>query len=318
MKAIIYHKYGSLGELKLQVKDKPQPEENEVLIKVLATSVNKADWFLLNGKPFPVRLMAGFFKPKNQILGADVSGVVEKVGGGVTQFKVGEEVFGDLSGSGFGGFAEYVTADEKLVAKKPSSLSFEETATLGMAAVTALQGLRDKGRIKRGHKVLINGASGGVGTFAVQIAKSFGAEVTAVCSTSKVEQSYYLGAEKVIDYKKENFTKSADQYDLILDVVGNESLTKLLKLLNPGGHYVSVPFSMSAMILAPWIAATQDKKVHSLLATPNQKDLEFLGDLAEKGDIKPVIYKTYTLDDVPEALQVMGSGHANGKIVITI
>ncbi len=318
MKAIVYQKYGSADQLKIQEVEKPQPGPQDVLIKILATSVNKADWFLLNGKPFPVRLMAGMFSPKNQILGADVAGVVEKVGDQVKQFKPGDEVFGDLSGAGFGGFAEYVIANEKLLVIKPAGSTFEEASTLGMAAVTALQGLRDKGKIGKGQKLLINGASGGVGSFAVQIAKFYGAEVTAVCSTSKIDLACRLGADHVIDYTKEDFTRSDTQYDLIFDVAGKRKLKDLTKVLKNGGRLVTAAFSMEAILQGPWISAFQGKKISSLLATTTQKDLQFLRNMVEDGKVKPVLDRTFTLDDVPAALELMGSGHSGGKIVITI
>lgn len=318
MKAIINEQYGTPDILALREVERPEPKPHEVLIKVLAASVNKADWHLLNGRPWPVRLMAGLFKPKYQTLGADVAGVVERVGSAVTQFRPGQEVFGELSATGFGAFAEYVTTDEKYLAKKPSNLTYEETAALPMAAVTALQGLRDKGRIKAGQAVLINGASGGVGGFAVQIAKAFGAKVTAVCSTNKADTAKQQGADLIIDYTKQDFTKEDRQYDLIFDVAGNHSITAIERVLRKGGRYVTCAFSMEAMLLGPCLSMIKGKTMTSLLAGTNQADLQFISKLAEDGQLKPFIQQTFTLDDVPEALRLMGRGGLAGKLVITV
>lgn len=318
MKAIINEQYGSPDILALKEVDRPEPKPHEVLVKVLAASVNKADWHLLRGEPFPIRLMAGLRKPKYQILGADVAGVVERVGQAVSQFKRGDEVFGDLSGNGFGGFAEYVAADEKYLAKKPSNLTYEETAALPLAAITALQGLRNKGKISAGQEVLINGASGGVGSYAIQIAKSFGANVTAVCSTGKVDNALTQGADRVIDYTVQDFTKDDKQYGLIFDVVANHSLQAISRVLCRKGTYVSCAFSMGAMFLGPWKSMTEGKKMINLLASANAADLQYIGKLAEEGKLTPMIERTFTLDDVPEALQIMGSGRAAGKLIITL
>ncbi len=318
MKAIIYEQYGGPEKMELQEVSRPEPGRGEVLIKVLAASVNKADWHILRGEPFPIRMMAGMFKPKYQILGADVVGMVERVGEEVTQFKPGDEVFGELSATGFGAFAEYAISDEKHIAKKPSNLSYEETAALPMAAVTALQGLRDKGEIKVGQQILINGASGGVGGFAIQIAKAYGAEVTAVVSTKKVNQAWALGADQIIDYSKADFTEGSSQYDLIFDVVGNHSISEIDRVLKKGGRYVSTVFSMGAMFLGPWKAMTAKKQLINLMASTTSADLQTISKLAEEGFVKPVIQKTYTLDDVPEALQTMGDGSIAGKLVISV
>lgn len=318
MKALIYENYGMPEVLSLQEIPRPEPKPQEVLIKVMAASINKADWHLLRGEPFPIRFMTGLFKPKYPTPGADVSGVVEQVGDEVTHFKPGDEVYGDLSGDGFGAFATYAIANEARLAKKPSNLTYEETAALPMAAVTALQGLRDKGEIQKGQKVLINGASGGVGGFAIQIAKAFEAEVTAVCSTPKVEQAKAQGADFVIDYKQEDFTKNDKQYDLIFDVVGNHSIRAIDKVLSKGGRYVSSAFSMGAMFLGPWKAATGGKKLINLLASPNQADLQFISKLVAEGKLKPVIHKTFPLDAAPEGIQLIGKGSPNGKLVVNI
>lgn len=322
MQAVIYEKYGSPEVLSLKEVAKPTPKVNEVLIKVRAASINAADKFLLRGKPFVARFEYGLLRPKSNILGADVAGHVEAVGSNVTQFQVGDEVFGDLSGCGFGGFAEYVCAPEHILTLKPMNTSFEEAAALPMAAVTALQGLRDQGQIKAGQKVLINGASGGVGTFAVQIAKAFGAEVTAVCSPSKLELTRSLGTDHVIDYTQEDFAQSGKHYDLILAVNGNRSLLEYKGSLTSGGTYVAIGGSMKqifqATLLGPILSKTGANKMGGLLAKPNQADLAFVKELAETGKLKPVIDKRYLLHEVPEALRYLEEGHARGKVVITL
>ncbi len=322
MKAIIYTEYGSPDVLQFKEAPQPAPKDNEVLIKVHAVSINAADIHLLRADPFPVRFASGLFKPNNQILGADVAGKVEAVGKNVTQFKAGDEVFGDLSECGFGGLAEYVCAPETMLALKPSNLSFEEAAALPMASITALQGLRDNGNIKAGQKVLINGASGGVGTFAVQIAKSFGAEVTAVCSTSKVEMARSLGADHVIDYTREDFTQNGQQYDLILAVNGNRSLADFERALTPTGTYVVAGGSLSqlfqAMLLGPLRSKAGGKTIKTFLAKPNQADLNTMKELVESGKVKPVIDKRYSLNETPNAMRYLEEGHARGKIVITM
>ena len=318
MKAVVYEKYGGPEVLELRETDRPENGPKEVLIKVLAASVNKADWYILNGKPYVVRMMAGLTKPKYSILGADVSGIVERIGSEVKQFKIGDEVFGDLSGSGFGGFAEYACTSEDRLAKKPDNFNFEQSAALPMASVTALQGLRDAGKIREGQKVLINGASGGVGSYAIQIAKSFGAEVTAVCSTSKAETAKDLGADHVIDYTKEDFTSGENTYDLIFDVAGNHGLSSISKVLAKNGRYVSCGFSAGALFQGSIRALTEKKHYTNFLSTTNQADLQYIAKLAEDGRLKAPIDRLFTLDDVPEAMQYMGKGHAIGKIMVTI
>ncbi len=317
MKAIVNKKYGSPDILELREIARPEPKPNEILVRVLAASVNKADWHILNGKPFPVRVMSGL-KPKYQILGADIAGVVERIGAKVTQFRPGEEVYGDLSASGFGGFAEYTITSEKFLSKKPSGFTYEQTAALPMAAVTALQGLRDKGGISPGDEVLINGASGGVGGFAIQIAKAFGARVTAVCSTQKVDLALQQGADTVIDYKKEDFTRMEKSYDLIFDTVANHPVQSIEQVLKKGGSYVSSAFSPGAMFMGPWISVIRGKVMTNLLASANQADLQFISKLAEEGKLNPVIHGTFTLDDAPEALKIMGRGSLSGKLVISM
>lgn len=318
MKAIVREIYGSPDILVLKEIKKPVPKPYEVLIKVLATSVNKADWFLLQGKPIIVRLTEGLYKPKTLVLGADVAGIVEQTGSQVTQFKLGDEVYGDLSSGGFGGFAEFVTAHEKYLALKPSNLSYEESAALPMAAVTALQGLRDEGKLKAGQKLLINGASGGVGSLAIQIAKARGAHVTAVCSTLKTGHAKKQGADRVIDYLKTDFTSETQKYDLIFDVVGKHSAKVMCRHLKLKGIYVACAFSPSAILQGPWIKMSQGKDVKVLMAKPKQADLQFISKLAEEHKLKPIIDHCYTLDDLPDALHEMGKGSAAGKLVISL
>jgi NADPH:quinone reductase-like Zn-dependent oxidoreductase len=323
MKAIIYTKYGPPDVLRLVDVEKPAPKEGEVLVKIHAASVNAADWHLLTADIFLVRLMTGGLrKPKNTRLGADLAGRVEAVGSNTRQFQPGNEVFGDIAHWGNGSFAEYVSVPEDALALKPANLSFEQAAAVPMAAVTALQGLRDVGQIRPGQKVLIHGASGGVGTFAVQIAKSFGAEVTAVCSTRNLEQARSLGADHVIDYTKEDFTQNGQQYDVILAVNGYHPLSAYKRLLTPQGIYVMAGGSMAqifqAMLLGPLNSKTGGKKMGNVSAKANQKDLAYIIGLLEAGKVVPVIDKRYPLTETAEALQYLGAGHARGKVVITV
>jgi NADPH:quinone reductase-like Zn-dependent oxidoreductase len=319
MKAIVYEKYGSPDVLELKEVKKPIPKDNEVLIKVHAASVNAYDWHFLTADIFLIRLMGGgLLKPKNTRLGADIAGRVEAVGRNVKQFQPDDDVFGMVRG----GFAEYACAPENALALKPSNLSFEGAAAVPMAAVTALQGLRDTGQIQPGQKVLINGASGGVGTFAVQIAKSFGAEVTAVCSTRNLDQARSLGADHVIDYTKEDFTQSGQQYDLILAANGYHSLSAYKRALTPKGIYVMAGGSMAqifqAMLMGSLMSETGGKKMGGVSAKRSQKDLVFLKELVEAGKVFPVIDRRYPLSEAAEALRYLGEGHARGKIVITV
>jgi len=322
MKAIVYTEYGPPDVLKLEAVEKPTPGDDEILIKVHAAAVNAADWHLLRGDPFLLRLTTGLLKPKNKILGADVAGRVEAVGKNVKQFQPGDEVFGDLSASGWGGFAEYVCTRENALVLKPARVTFEEAAAVPMAAVTALQGLRDKGQIQPGQKVLINGASGGVGTFAVQIAKSFGAEVTAVCSTGKMDMVRSIGADQVIDYTEEDFTQNGQRYDLILAANGYHPLSDYKRALSPEGIYVMIGGSMAqifqAMLLGPWMTMTGSQKMGNLLAKPNNQDLLFMGELLEAGKVVPVIDRCYPLSEVADALRYVEEGHARGKVIITV
>jgi NADPH:quinone reductase-like Zn-dependent oxidoreductase len=321
MKAIVYAKYGTTDVLKLKEVEKPTPKDNEVRIKVHAASVNSWDWDLLRGIPYLVRL-GGLLKPKYNILGADIAGRIEAVGRDVKLFLPGDEVFGDISGCGWGGFAEYVCADENALTLKPASMTFEEAAAMPQTAVLALQGLRDKGRIQKGQKVLINGAGGGVGTFAVQIAKSFGAEVTGVDNTSKLAMLLSLGADQVIDYTQEDFTQHGQHYDLILDVVGNRSIFDYKRSLSPNGTYVMVGGSMArifqVMFLGAWISMIGSKKMGILIHKPNKNDQNFMKELFEAGKVVPVIDRRYPLSEVAEALRYLGEGHPKGKVVIRV
>ena len=322
MQAIIYTKYGPPDVQELKDVSKPTLKDDEVLIKVHAAGANAGDWHLLRGTPFPVRLMFGLRQPKHQILGSAVAGTVEAVGSGVTKLRPGDAVFGDISENGFGAYAEYVAAPETVFALKPANLSFEEAAAVPVSATTALNGLRDKGEIQPGKKVLINGASGGVGSFAVQIAKYFEAEVTAVCSSRNLELVRSLGADRAIDYTKEDFTQSGERYDLILGISGYHPITAYKRALNPGGIYVSIGGDgkqmFQSLFLGPWLSMIGDRKIRSLLSQPNQADLNFVKDLLESGKIKPVIDRRYSLSEVPEALGYLEAGHARGKVVITV
>jgi NADPH:quinone reductase-like Zn-dependent oxidoreductase len=322
MKAIVYTQYGSADSIQLKDMEKPAPKDDEVLVKVLAASVNAYDWHFLSADIFLIRLTAGLFRPKNNRLGADMAGRVEAVGSAVRQFKPGDEVFGDIGAWGNGAFAEYVAVPEKAFTLKPANLSFEQTAAVPMAALTALQGLRDAGQIRPGQKVLINGASGGVGTFAVQLAKYFEAEVTAVCSTGKKEMVRSLGAEHVIDYTKEDFTRNGQKYDLILAVNGFHSISAYKRALTPTGRYVMAGGSpaqiFQAMLLGSTLSERTGRKMGSLSAKSSQKDLAVLKELLEAGKLVPVIDRGYPLSETAEAMRYLGEGHARGKIVISM
>jgi NADPH:quinone reductase-like Zn-dependent oxidoreductase len=306
MKAIVYTKYGPPDVLQREEVEKPTPKDNEVLIKVHAASVNSWDWDLLRGELLNRLIFRGLLKPKLKILGCDVAGRVEVVGRNVKQFQPGDEVFGDLCGCGWGGFAEYVCARENALALKPASMTFEEAAAVPQAAVMALQGLRD---------------GGGVGTFAVQIAKSFGAEVTGVDSTRKLDMVRSIGADQVIDYTQEDFTKNEQCYDLILDVAAYRSMFDYKRALSPEGTYVLVGGSMArilqAVFLGPWISMTGSKRMGVLAAKPN-KGLDFMKELFEASKVVPVIDRRFPLSEVAEALRYFGEGHHKGKVVITL
>ena len=320
MKAYVHTTYGPSDLLLFKDVEKPTPKEDEVLVNIHAASLNAYDWHLLTADIFLSRTASGLFKPKSTMIGADIAGQVEAVGKNIKQFKPGDEVFGDLASWGGGGFAEYVSVPENALVLKPTNLSFEEAAAIPMAAVTALQVLRDEGKVQSGQKVLINGASGGVGTFAVQLAKYFGAEVTAVCSTRNQELAQTLGADHVIDYTKENFTESGKEYDLILAANGNHPHSDYKRALTPDGIYVMAGGTMSqifsAMLLGPLMSMGGSKKMGGVSAKPNQKDLTFMKELLEAGKVKPIIDKRYPLSELPEALSYLGEGHAQGKIVI--
>ncbi len=319
MTAIVYAKYGPPDVLQLQEVDKPTPKANEVPVEVHAASLNASDWQHMRCKLL-LRLMGnGLLKPKQRILGDDVAGRVEAVGKNVKQFQPGDEVFGI---SNFGAFAEYRCVPEDKLVLKPASMSFEEAAAMPKVAIPALQGLRDKGKIRSGQKVLINGASGGVGTFAVQIAKSFEAEVTAVCSTRKMDLARSIGADHVIDYTREDFTKSEERYDLILDVAAHHSIFDCKRALSPEGIYVCIGGSFAgyfqAVLLGPLISIIGRKKMRSALGNPNQKDYAFLIELFQIGKVVPVIDRRYPLSEVAEAIRYVEEGQARGKVVITV
>lgn len=324
MQAIVYTNYGPPSVLTLKEVEKPTCKEDEVQVAVRAASANPADWHLMRGAPFVARLANGLRKPKNPRLGADVAGRVAAVGRNVTQFQVGDDVFGELPLTAMGSFAEYICAHEDLVALKPANMTFEQAAAVPLAAFTALQGLRDAGKIKPGQTVLVNGASGGVGTFAVQIAKSFGTEVTGVCSTRNLDLVRSIGADHVIDYTQEDFTRNGQGYDLILDAVGNRSVSDLKRALRPNGICAVAGFTTLARLfqviaLGAWVSRTGDKKVGLMeTAKANKKDLIFIKELLEAGKVVPVIDRTYPLSEVPEAIRYLEAGHARGKVVITV
>ncbi len=325
MRAIVYTKYGTPDVLEFKEMEEPTPLDDEVLVEIHAASVNAYDWHFLTADVFLIRLMGGgLLRPQKQTLGADIAGKVAAVGKNVTRFQVGDQVFGAAKG-GSGGFGEYVCANEKSLVLKPANVSFEEAATASMAALTALQGLRDEGQIQAGQKVLIHGASGGVGTFAIQIAKSFGAEVAAVCSSRNVDIARSIGADYVIDYSREDFTKDGKLYDLIFVANGNLPISKYKQALEPkgicvlaGGGSASIIQLLIGMLQEWWILKTENKKIGSFMANINQKDLAFMKDLLVSGKVKPVIDRRYPLSETADALRYLGEGHAKGKIVITV
>ena len=321
MKAVVYYNYGPPDVLKCEEIEKPAAGDNEVLIRVRAASVNPIDWHLMRGMPYLVRIMAGLRKHKITGLGVDVAGQVEAVGRNVTQFKPGDQVFGACRGA----FAEYACTSESAVVMKPDNVTFEQAASIPVAAFTALQGLRDKGQIQPGQKVLINGAAGGVGTFAVQIAKSFGADVTGVCSTRNVDMVRSIGADRVIDYTQEDFTKSGQRYDLVFDSVGNHSLSACRRVLNRKGTYIVVggpdgrwlgPLArlIKTLVLSPFVS----QNLVMFLARRSKEDLTVMRELMKAGKVTPVIDKCYRLSEVPEAIRYLEEGHARGKVVITL
>jgi len=325
MQAIIYCDYG-VANVKLENIEKPAPADDQLLVRVRAASVNPLDWHFVEGTPKIMRMMGvGLRKPQETRLGVDFAGTIEAVGKNVTQFKPGDDVFGGRDGA----FAQYVCVREtRAVALKPASITFEQAAAVPIAGITALQGLRDKGKVQPGQKVLINGASGGVGTFAVQIAKSFGADVTGVCSTRNVDMVRSLGADRVIDYTKEDFTKSGERYDVILDNVANRSLSECRRVLTPKGKYVLIgggganeqgligPFAriINTTVQSPFVS----QQMGMMMAELNHNDLAILGDMMQSAKVKPVIDRTYKLSDLPEAIRYLEEGHARGKVVITV
>src|SRR6266704_74392 len=322
MKAIVYHEYGSADVLKCEEVEKPTPKNDEVLIKVRAASVNPLDWRLMKGKPGILRLFFGLSKPRLGRPGIDVAGQVEAFGKNVTQFKPGYKVFGECRGA----FAEYAcTAASKLV-MKPDNVTFEQAASVNVAGLTALQGLRDKGKIQPGSKVLVNGAAGGVGTFAVQIAKSFGAHVTGVCSTRNIDMVRSIGADEVTDYTQHNFTTGNQRYDLILDCVGNHSFSECRRVLNPDGrsvmigapHDASLMGLLAQMIKALLLSVFVSQKAVMFIAKSSQADLTLLGELIATGKLKPIIDSRYSLSDATDAVRQVEEGHARGKVVITL
>ncbi len=319
MKAIVYTKYGTPDVLELKEVDKPIPKENEVLIKVYAVSLNDWDLGLLKGDLIN-RILNGLRKPKIKILGSDIAGRIETVGRNVKKFQPGDEVYGDLSGR-WGGFAEYTCAGENELALKPVSMSFEEAAAIPQAAMLAVQGLIDKGQIHSGQKLLINGAGGGVGTFAVQIAKLYGVEVTGVDNSVKLDMMRSMGFDHVIDYKQEDFTKNGHCYDLILDVKTYRPMSDYTRALCPNGIYVTVGGSnarlIQALLLGLWISMISKKSIR-IVALKKNKDLAYMNELFEAGKVKPVIDGPYKLDEVPEAFRHFGEGAHKGKVVITV
>lgn len=325
MKAIVYCDYGAPDVLRLEDVEKPVPQDNQLLIRVHAAAINPLDWHYMRGSPYFMRLGTGLRKPKETRLGVDYAGTVEAVGKGVTRFKPGDEVFGGRTGA----LAEYITArEDRAVVLKPASLTFEQAAAVPVAALTALQGLRDSGRIQPGQSVLINGASGGVGTFAVQIAKSLGARVTGVCSTRNLELVRSLGADHVIDYTQQDFTQGEDRYDMILDLVGNRSLRENRRVLKPQGTYVliggggpndgrwlgPVPKVIAALVLSPFV----DQELGMMVSELNQQDLTYLGGLMQDGRVTAVIDRRYPLGEAAEAIRYLETGRARGKVVINI
>ena len=319
MKAVVYTEYGPPAMLEIKEIEKPVPQDNEVLIKIHAVSVNASDWEFLTGRPLYTR-MWGLRKPNYQILGSDIAGTVEAIGNKVKQFQPGDEVFGDILGH-WGGFAEYVWAPVKNFTLKPKSLSFDQAASLPQAALVALQGLRDKGKVQSGHKVLINGAGGGSGTFAIQIAKWLGASVTGVDRTEKLDLMRSIGADQVIDFRQEDFTRNGQQYDVILDFVASHSIFDYKRALSPAGKYIlvggSLPHIFQTLLLGSFISLTGKKKMGILGAKANQ-GIDLMIELVEAGKVIPVIEKLYPLNEVPEALRTLGEGRAMGKLVIVM
>src|SRR4051812_8786306 len=321
MKAIVQDKYGSPDVLELRAIDKPVVKDDEVLVRVRAAAVNIGDWHLLRGVPYVIRAVSGLRKPRRAVPGLDIAGQVEAVGGNVKQFAPGDEVFGWCRGA----FAEYARAAENTLLPKPANLTLEQSAAVGDSAFTALNAVRDQGKVRPGHKVLINGASGGVGTFAVQIAKSFGATVTGVCSTRNVDLVRSVGADEVIDYTQEDFTQGRQRYDVVLDLVGSRSLSDCRRALTPRGTYVLVGvakmdrwFGLARQIKVLSLSPLVRQRMRVFIVRRNREDLAVLKQLVEAGKVAPVIDRHYQLSEVPEALRYQGEGHARGKLVIAM
>jgi NADPH:quinone reductase-like Zn-dependent oxidoreductase len=324
MKAIVQRRYGNPGDvLEFRDVDRPEPGDGEVLLRVHASSVNPADWFPLVGRPSVLRLMFGLTRPKRQVPGKDVAGTVEAVGPKVTRLRPGDEVFGELPG---GAYAEYAVAAEDALAPKPANLGFPEAAAVPLAGITALQGMRDAGGVQAGHRVLVNGASGGVGTFAVQVARSLGAHVTGVCSTRNLDLVRSIGAEEVVDYTREDFTRGEQSYDVIFDLVGSHAMSAYRRVLRPGGVYVASTGRPGGDILGPMpylfrvvlSSLRGGPTMKTFVAKPNPDDLAALAQLIEAGEVRPVIERAYGLPETAEALAHQGEGHAQGKTVVTV
>lgn len=313
MKAILYREYGSPDVLRLEDVPTPTPKNDEVLIRVRAAAANPLDWRMMRGSPYPIRIMVGLPKPRDPRLGVDVAGRIEAVGGNVTEFHPGDEVFGSCSGA----FAEYACGPEKSLASKPAGVAFEQAASAVVGGVTALQGLRDRGRLQRGQSVLINGAAGGVGTFAVQIAKWLGGEVTGVCSTANVDLVRSLGADRVVDYTREDFVRSGP-YDLILDMIGSRSMSEFRRALTREGTLAVVGGRLRNMLVAPIVSPFVSQRLIPVMAKVRREDLVTLSELLEAGIVRPVIDRTYSLADVPDAIRYLEEGHARGKVVIAM
>jgi NADPH:quinone reductase-like Zn-dependent oxidoreductase len=316
MRAIVWERYGPPETLRIAEVEKPVPDPGEVLVRVLAVSVNPADWHSMRGKPLFSRATLGLLRPKHRILGGDVAGQVEAVGGGVTLFEPGDEVYANLLDHGYGGFAEYVSVPVDVVSSKPANLSFEEAAAVPMAAVTALQGLRHHGEIQPGQKVLVNGASGGVGTFAVQIARSYGPEVTGVTSTRNVDLVRSLGADHVVDYTTTDFVRSGRRYDLVLDTVGNRSVSDLRRALAEGGRAAVTGFTSVRKLMG--VSLRGGKDVAMVQAHVSAEDLELLSELIEAGKVRPEIDRRYPFEEIPAAIAYLEQGHARGKVVAQV
>ncbi len=324
MKAIVFREYGSPDVLQLQDVEKPDIGDDEVLVKIHAASVNPLDWHIMRGDPYFARLDLGLLKPKNTRLGADIAGTVEASGKQVTEFQPGDAVFGEVFKTGLGALAEYACVPRNALVLKPENISFEQAAGVPIAALTALQGLRNKGQIKPGQTVLINGASGGVGTFAVQIAKAIGTEVTGVCSTRNLDMVRSIGADHVIDYTRDNFTQDGQQYDLVFDLVGNHTVSDLSRAVKPGGicaisGFTSVSLLFQHIVQGAWVSRFGDKTIGLMqTVSTNKDDSLFLKDLLETGKVVPVIDRCYALDEADEAIRYLETGRARGKVIVTI